>query len=95
MAEIINPARHADLIDLQVKALQAYSALDAWPKQVAKPGLEWTPEEHTRSEELREVARQASAAKDEALHASGLVTEYGYYQASQALKQAAKEQLGT
>lgn len=91
MSSVIDPDQHADLVRLQRAAIAAHEALQAYATSVGKPALEWTEAEHARSEELREAARQASAAKDEALHASGLPAEHGYYRASVDLRNAARE----
>lgn len=73
---VIDPERHADLIALQQAVFAATDELYAYTGDHAEP--------------LREAARQAAAAKEAALHGSGLVAEHGYDTANVALKQAAK-----
>lgn len=79
MTGIIDSAKHAELIALQRAVFEATERLYAGP---AGGGS---------AEPLREEVRRAAEAKEAALHASGLVAEYGYHEASQALKQAAKD----
>ncbi|MGW7350926.1 hypothetical protein [Streptomyces sp. NPDC054784] len=74
---VIDPATHGDLIRLQVEVLVATERLYALPREAA-------------AGPVREEACQAAAARDAALHASGLVTEHGYHAASQALMTAGK-----
>lgn len=77
MAALIDPTLHTELIELQRAVVTATERLYALPREEpAGP--------------LREEVRQAAAARDAALHTSGLVSEHGYHQASQALKNAAK-----
>ncbi|WP_367123113.1 hypothetical protein [Streptomyces phytohabitans] len=76
-ATLIDPTLHTELIELQRAVFTATERLYALPREEpAGP--------------LREEVRQAAAARDTALHASGLVGEHGYHQASQALKNTAK-----
>lgn len=90
MADIIDTARHADLITKQAAVFAAFNALDEWTEQVGKRGMDWTDEERSRTAELRKEVCDAAAAKEAALYASGLVDEHGYYAAAQALKDAAR-----
>ncbi|RAJ70308.1 hypothetical protein K378_01473 [Streptomyces sp. Amel2xB2] len=73
---VIDPDRHADLIQLQRAVFAATEELYAYEGDHAEP--------------LREKARQAAATKEAALYESGLVAEHGYHIASIDLKQAAK-----
>ncbi|MFE9337789.1 hypothetical protein [Streptomyces sp. NPDC007063] len=76
MASVIDPEKHADLIDLQRAVFAADAELTAYTGAEAEP--------------LREAVRQAAARKNAALEESGLVQEHGWYTAEQDLKQAAR-----
>jgi len=79
---LIDPERHADLIQLQRRVNEAFAELEVFDGDDAeRPGL-------------REQARQAAAAKQQALHDSGLAGEHGYHQADTALRRAAREAEG-
>lgn len=76
MANVIDPEKHAHLIELQLKVFAADRALSAYTGDDPEP--------------LRETMRQAAAAKNAALEESGLVAEHGWNAAEQGLKQAAR-----
>jgi hypothetical protein len=76
MANVIDPERHAHLIELQLAVFAADRELYAYEGDDAEP--------------LREAMRQAAAAKNRALEDSGLVQEHGWYEAEQGLKRAAR-----
>lgn len=76
---VIDTAQHAPLVALQVEVFKAFDRLEAFAGDDAEP--------------VREETRQAVTAKEAALYASGLVGEWGYYAAAQALKQAAREEV--
>lgn len=78
MASVIDPERHADLIEKQREVFALFAELDAFDG----------PDEERPA--LRERVRQAAAAKNQALEDSGLVTEHGWYTAEQDLKRAAR-----
>ncbi|UNZ20649.1 hypothetical protein [Streptomyces sp. 891-h] len=76
MANVIDPEKHAHLIELQLKVFAADRELMAYTGDDPEP--------------LREKMRQAAAAKNAALEDSGLVAEHGWNAAEQGLKQAAR-----
>ncbi|MBQ0867354.1 hypothetical protein [Streptomyces sp. RK75] len=76
MASVIDPERHADLIELQQHVHELFKELEAYTGDDA--------------EGMRERVRQAVTEKEAALYASGLVEEHGYFLASQDLKKAAR-----
>ncbi|MFF9559326.1 hypothetical protein ACF1DY_26345 [Streptomyces albus] len=78
MASVIDPERHADLIEKQLAVFRADAELQGF-----------TGDDGERPA-MRERLRQAAAAKDAALEESGLVTEHGWYTAEQDLKRAAR-----
>lgn len=94
MADIIDPARHADLIALQRQVDAAWAALTGYRQEVGKPGIDWTEVERARWQVLQDAVIAAAAARDAGLRDSGLVEEHDFYQADQALKQAAKPTAG-
>jgi hypothetical protein len=57
---------------------------------VRKTGWDWTLAEREEGDKLDRAALKAAAAKEEALQASGLVADFGYYAPAVALKQAAR-----
>ena len=91
MADIIDTQEHGELIALQRAVNDAFVALHAHPRQVGKPGIEWSDEEKAVSQQLRQAVHEAVLAKNRALAESGLPAQHGAYQASQALKDAAKD----
>lgn len=76
MASVIDPERHADLVQLQKQVFAAFDVLEAYTGEDAEP--------------MRERVRQIVTEKEKALADSGLVDEHGYYTASQDLKKAAR-----
>ncbi|MDJ1135464.1 hypothetical protein [Streptomyces iconiensis] len=76
MANVIDPERHRDLLQFQQAVFDADAELTAYTGEDAAP--------------LREQVRQAAAARDEALRASGLVNEHGWFTADQDLKRATR-----
>lgn len=85
---IIDPDRHADLVDLQRQANAAWERLERHAPDVR--GIDLTDEQRAEAARLRtEVAEAAQAVRD-ALYESGLVTEYGYFAPAQELKAAAR-----
>ncbi|WP_016905693.1 hypothetical protein [Streptomyces xiaopingdaonensis] len=92
MADIIDRSTHRELIDLQRAVNGAFAALDGHARDVGKPGIEWTDEEKAEAARLRGVVQQAVVEKNRALQESGLPAEHGAFQASQALKDAAKSE---
>lgn len=84
---IIDPDQHSDLIDLQRASTAAHAELLAYDPA---PGGEESEEQYAERLRLREAAAQASAAKDSALHASGLVGEHGYHVVNVDLRNASR-----
>ncbi|MDJ1131235.1 hypothetical protein [Streptomyces iconiensis] len=78
MASLIDPVKHAELIRLQRESFARFAALDTFDG------------DDSERPALREAARQAAAEKDAALYESGLVSEHGYFAASQDLMRAAR-----
>lgn len=76
MASVIDPERHAHLIDLQRRVFEADAELEAYTGDDAEP--------------LREAVRQAVLAKDAGLVETGLIEEHGHYIPRQGLKRAAR-----
>jgi len=76
MANVIDPERHAHLIELQLVVFAADRELSAYTGDDPEP--------------LREKMRQAAATKNQALEESGLVKEHGWFEAEQGLKKAAR-----
>lgn len=78
MASVIDPDRHADLIQLKLAVFAADREL-----------LEFTGDDAKRPA-MRERVRQAASAKNQALVDSGLVAEHGWFTAGQDLQRAAR-----
>lgn len=85
----IDPDAHQHLIDLQRASTAAHSELLAY--NPAAPGAVEDEDQQAERLRLRKAAVEASAAKDAALHASGLVAEFGYHQVNMDLKNAARQ----
>ena len=85
----IDPAAHAELIDLQRAATAAQSALLGYLPDVR--GIDETEEQRAERRRLHAAAVEASGAKEKALHASGLVREHGYHAVNVDLRNAARE----
>lgn len=87
---LIDPEQHAHLIELQRASNRAYAALYGHAPGVR--GQDMTKEQVEEAKRLRQEAPDAAEAVHDALDASGLVAEHGYYQPSQDLKDLVREQ---
>lgn len=85
---LIDPEQHAELINRQRDANAAWHALDHHAPGVSGSAL--TEAQRTEAAALRQQACNAAQELRDALHASGLVREHGYYQPSQDLMVAAR-----